>query len=134
MVGGIAEGGDDDKVGIGGIDEDAGDLYGVFKTDVLPGAAGIHGLPHAVAEAAANGVAGAGIDDVGIGGSDLNGADAIYARLFIEDGEPGSAGAGGFPDAALGHAGIEHAGPMAPETAAMRPPWKGPTLRHLRPE
>ena len=57
-----------------------------------------------------NGVAGAGIHDIGIGGSDLDGADAIDARLLVEDGEPGDAGAGGFPDAAQRRAEVERAG------------------------
>ena len=98
------------RLGSAGIDKDVGDLHRVFEADVLPGLAGIGGLPHAVAKAAADGVAGAGIHDVGIGWSDLDGADAIDARLLIEDGKPGHAGAGGLPDAALGRAHIEHAG------------------------
>ena len=77
---------------------------------MLPGFAGVGGLPHAIAEAAADGVAGAGINDIGIGGRDLDGADAIHALLLVEDRVPGDAGAGGFPDAALGHAGVEHTG------------------------
>jgi hypothetical protein len=77
---------------------------------VLPGFAGIGGLPHAVAEAAADGIAGAGINDIRIGGSHLDGADAVDARLLIEDGKPCGAGAGGLPDAALGCAKIIHAG------------------------
>ena len=109
-MGGIAERGDDHQVRIGGIDKDAVDLHRVLEADVLPGLAGIGRLPHAVAEAAADGVAGAGINDVGIGGSDLDGADAIDARLLIEDGEPRHAGAGGLPDAAQRRADVERAG------------------------
>ena len=66
FAGGIAECGDNHEVRIRGVNKDAGDLHGVFQADVLPGAAGISGLPHAVAEAAADGVAGAGINDIGI--------------------------------------------------------------------
>ena len=110
VVCGVAEGGDDHQIGIVGIDQDAVDLHGVLQADVLPGVAGIGGLPHAVAEAAADGIASAGINDVGIGGSDLDRADAIHALLLVEDGEPGHAGAGGFPDAALRRADVEHAG------------------------
>jgi len=76
---------------------------------VLPGGAGVGGLPHAVAEAAADGVACPGVDDVGVGGSDLDGSDAVDAGLLIEDGEPRDAGAGGLPDAALRSTGVEDA-------------------------
>ena len=38
------------------------------------------------AEAALNGVARTCIHDIGIGGSDLNGSDAVDALLLVEDG------------------------------------------------
>ncbi len=115
VVGGVTEGGDDDHIGVGGINQDAVDHHGVFKADVLPGLAGIGGLPHAVAQAAQEGtdhggVTGAGIHDIRIGGNDLNGADGIHAFYLVEDGEPGDAGTGGFPDASLGRARVIHAG------------------------
>src|SRR6185437_10133827 len=113
MVGGIAKRGDEDDVGVGRIDKNAVDLHSVLEADVLPGPAGIGGLPHAIAEAAADGVASAGINDIGIGGSDLDGADAIDARLLIEDGKPHHAGTGSFPDAAQGRADVEHSGAAA---------------------
>ena len=110
VMGGVTESRDDYQIRIGGIDEDAVDLYGVLEPDVLPALAGIGGLPHAVAEAAPDGVAGTGINDVGIGGCDLDGADAVNARLLIKDGEPRHAGAGGLPDAAQWRAEVEGAG------------------------
>src|SRR6185437_12848672 len=63
MVGGIAKRGDEQQVGIGRIDKNAVDLHSVLEADVLPGLTGIGGLPHAVAKAAADGVASAGIND-----------------------------------------------------------------------
>jgi hypothetical protein len=110
VVGGVAESGDDYEIRIGGIDKDAVDLHGVLEPDVLPAFAGIGGLPHAVAEAATDGVAGTCINDVGVGGCDLDGADAVDARLLIKDGEPRDAGAGGLPDAAEWRAEVEGAG------------------------
>ena len=110
VMGGVTESRDDHQIRIGRIDKDAVDLHGVLEPDVPPALAGIGGLPHAVAEAAADGVAGTGINDVGIGGCDLNGPDAIDARLLIKDGEPRHAGAGGLPDAAQWRAEVEGAG------------------------
>ena len=77
---------------------------------MLPCGAGIGRLPYAVAEAAANRIASAGVDDFRIGGSDLDGADAIDAGFLIHDGKPGDAGAGGFPDATQGRPDVERAG------------------------
>ena len=107
---GIPEGGDNHQVVICGIDNNAVDLHRVLEADVLPCCAGIGRLPHPIAQAAPDGVAGSGINDIGIGRSDLDGADAIHAGLLIHDWQPGHAAAGGFPDAAQWRAGIKHAG------------------------
>ena len=110
VMGRVAESRDDHQIRIGGIDKDAVDLHGVLEPDVLPALAGIGRLPHAVTEAAADGVAGTGINDVGIGGCDLDGADAIGARLLIEDRKPRHTRARGLPDAAQWRAEVEGAG------------------------
>jgi len=110
VMGVVTESRDDDEIGVGGVDDDAVNLYGVLEPNMLPGLAGIGGLPHAVAKAAADRVAGTGIDDIGIGWRDLDGADAVDAGLLIEDGGPCDAGAGGLPDAAEWGAEIEGAG------------------------
>jgi len=112
----IAKRGDEHQVGIGGIDHDAGDFHHILEPHVLPAFAGIGRLPHTVAEAAANRVPGSGINDVGIGWSDLDSAEAIHARLLIEDREPGHACAGRLPNAAQRRTHVERAG-IADDTA-----------------
>ena len=107
------------EVGIGRIDEDAVDLHRIFQTDVLPCTARIDGLPHAIAEAAPDGVAGTGIYDICIRRSDLDGADAVDAGLVVEDGVPGHAAAGGLPDAALRRTDVEHASLAAVRAAVL---------------
>src|SRR6185437_12626381 len=69
-VAGVAGGRGEDDVGILGIDDDLIDLGGVGESDMGPGLAGVGGLVHAVAVGAADRVAAAGIDHVGIGRSD----------------------------------------------------------------
>ncbi len=99
---GMAESGDEDDVGIGGMDDDFADGAGIFEAYVFPGFAGIDRFVDAVAlgEIATDaGFAGANVDGVGIGGGDGEGADG--RRFFvIEEGLPGESAIGGFPDAA----------------------------------
>src|SRR5579872_3772402 len=106
---GIAKSRDDHQIRISGVGNDAVDLHRVLESDVLPALAGIGGLPHAVAEAAADGVACAGVNNVGIRGRDLDGADTIYARLLVKNGVPRYATAGGLPDAAQWRAEVKGA-------------------------
>src|SRR5581483_8141692 len=99
---GVAEGRDEDDVGIARVHDDAGDVARVVEADVRPGLTGVHGFIHPVAEgdvAANAGFAGADVDDVGIGRRHGNAADG-RDRLLIEERNPGDAGVGGFPDAA----------------------------------
>jgi hypothetical protein len=107
-----AEGGDVDAVGIGGIDGDAADAVSWAQADELPGAAGVGGLVHAAAVGglrAGIGLAGADVDDVGIGGRDGDGADGLH-RFMVEDGAPGAAGVVGLPHAAADRAHVEGVG------------------------
>src|SRR5207237_6631279 len=64
---------------------------------------------HAVAERTPNGIARAGIYDIGIGRRHLYRADAVDVGELIEDREPCHAGASGFPNAADGRPDVEHA-------------------------
>src|SRR5580698_514479 len=57
VVSGVAKGRDDHQLGICGVDDDAVDLHGVLEPDVLPALTGVARFPHAVSEAAADGIA-----------------------------------------------------------------------------
>ncbi len=82
----------------------------------MPGLAGVGGFEHADAVgvlAADVGLAGADVDDVGIGGSDgdgSDGADGDAGGGIVGDGEPGAAGVFGLPDAAADGAHVEGVG------------------------
>ena len=106
----VAHGGDVGDVGVFGVDLDGADLLGVGKAHVLPGLAGVGGLvdPVAVGGVAAKvGLAHAGVDDVGVGVRDGDGADGAELDLFIGDGEPVHAAVGGLPDASAGGTHVE---------------------------
>ena len=95
---------------IGRVDHHASDLTRGFETDVRPGLAGIGGLEHADAVgvlAADVGLAGADVDDVGIGRSHGDGADGADGNAFVGDGKPGAAGVLGLPHAAADRAEIK---------------------------
>ena len=80
----------------------------VLLPDVLPGLAGVGGFVDAVAGldvAADVGLAGADVDDVGIGRGDGEGADGL-GGLVVEDRLPVDAAVAGFPDAARGNGGV----------------------------
>src|SRR5204862_6670369 len=81
----------------------------VLKADVRPRLTDIDRFVHAVAERALHRVTSAGIYDIRIGRSHLNGADAVHVCELIEDREPRHAGASGFPNAAGGRPDVEHA-------------------------
>jgi hypothetical protein len=91
-----------DEVGVLGMDAHARDVARVLQADVLPGPAGIGGLPHAVAvrDVAAHGLlAGADVDHVGVPLGDGHGADRA-AEEAVRDVLPGVAAVLGLPHAA----------------------------------
>ena len=99
----MALGGDEEAIGIFGIDDDVGDLLGVAQAEMLPGVAGVGGLVNAVAGGeigTAQAFAAADVNDVGIGGRDGDGADGA-GGLGVEDRDPGVAEVGGLPDSAV---------------------------------
>ena len=109
---GVAEGGDEEAVGIARVDEDGGDLLGVAESEVTPGLAGVGGLVHAVADGeigALESFAAAHVDGVGVGGGEGDGADGA-GGLVVEDGLPGAAEVVGLPDAAVVDADVEDVG------------------------
>ncbi len=109
---GVAQGGDVDAVGVGGIHHDAADAVGGGEADAAPGLAGVGGLVHAVAVGifrADVGLAGADVDDVGVGGGNGDGADGLH-RLGVEDRVPGAAGVVGLPHPAAHRAEVEGVG------------------------
>jgi hypothetical protein len=92
----VAEGGDEELVGIFGVDFDVGDHLEVAEAEMDPGFAGVGGLLNAVAGGevgADDACAGADIDDVGVGGGDGDGADGA-GGLVVEE-FPGGAEVGG---------------------------------------
>ena len=107
---GVADGGDEGLVRVGGIDADGGDLAGVAQAAELPGFARIDGL----VDAAADGDVGAdlgractGVDDVGIGLRDLYRAHGAERNLSVGKVGPEVAGVRGAPDAAAHGAHVE---------------------------
>src|ERR1019366_6872497 len=91
-------------VGVALVDEDFGDVLGVFEPHVLPGAAGVGALVDAVA--IADGALGfvltsAQPDGIGVVRVDGDAAQRVGAAV-IEDGIEGDAAIGGFPEAAGG--------------------------------
>ena len=92
---------------------DGGDLADVAQSGERPGLAGIGGFVDAAADgdiAADLGRAGAGVDHVGVGERDFDGAHGAERNLSIGDVDPVVAGVGGLPDAAAGGAHIEGVG------------------------
>jgi hypothetical protein len=78
-----------------------------------PGLARIHGFEHADAVgilAADVGLAGAHVNNVGVGGRHRNGADGTDRNAFVGDGKPGTAGVFGLPHAAANGTGIKGVG------------------------
>src|SRR5205807_6734310 len=98
----VAEGGDIDDVGVGGVDDDAADVLRVPQAHVLPGLAAVGRFVDAVAPGdavAGVGLAGADPDHVGVRFGDGHVAER-NRRLALEDGRPGGAIVDGLPQAA----------------------------------
>ena len=98
----VAERGDVDDVRILRVDDDAADALGFLQPDVLERLAGVGRLVDAGAERRALAVvrlAGADVDDVGVGRRDRDVADR-RDRVLVEDRRPGRAVVGRLPDAA----------------------------------
>ncbi len=84
------------------MDYDRADVASVFEADVGPGFSCVGGFVNAIAErniSADTGFAGAGVNYVGIGISNGNGADRGDG-LLVKERIPGDATVGCFPDAA----------------------------------
>src|SRR5713226_6966473 len=91
---------------------------------MAPGSPGVDGFVDAVAfvdAAAGDQVTCANVNDVGIGGGDLDRTDRRHHGDRIENWVPGLAGADGLPDAAQRQAGVEHSG-LAHSAADRRDP------------
>jgi hypothetical protein len=112
----VAESGDVDAVGVGGIDGDLADLTGFGEADVMPGLAGVSGFEDtdAVGVLAADvGLAGADVDDVRIRGCDgdrSDRADGDAGERIVGDGEPGAACVFGLPETTADRAHVEGVG------------------------
>ncbi len=93
--------GDENHIGVPGVDQDACDVLGVVEAAVLPAPAAVGAAVQAVAEAdvaAADVLAGAHPDHVGVARVEGDAADRVGA-LVVEDRGPGRAAVGGLPDA-----------------------------------
>ena len=104
---GMAQGGDIDDIGVGGMNADARNGLRVGEAGVFPGAAGVGGLVDAIAlhdVAAQFGFAHPDVDRIGIGLGDRDGADGGAMDLAIGDRAPGGAAVGSLPEAAPGGA------------------------------
>ncbi len=103
--------GDQDDVQIVRVHEDGRDLLRALEADVTPGASGIGGFIHSVAQPVEEGlyVACADVNHVGVRRCHLDGTDGRNGPNRIEDGKPRFSRAGRFPDAARRRAGVEHA-------------------------
>ncbi len=98
------QGGDPGDVGIGRMEDDAGDVLGAVEPHVGPGLAGVERAVDAVADRGAVAqvpLAGAHPDDVRVPLEDGDGADRVH-RLVVEDRQPGEAAVPRLPDAARG--------------------------------
>ena len=110
---GMALGGDENTVGIFGIDEDRGDLLGVAEIfEMRPRFSGVGGFVDAVARGkigALQSFAAADVNDVGVGRRNGESTDGA-GGLIVEDGIPGVAEVGGLPDAAVDGRHVENVG------------------------
>ncbi len=104
---GAAQGGHQHDVGIVRVHPERADVLGVLEADMLPRFPGVGGLVDAVAhvDRAAHhaDVAGAEVNDIGIGQGDSHRADG-RDRHGIGNGRPDHAAVDGFPKAAAGRA------------------------------
>ena len=92
----MAEGANDNDVGIAGIDDDRIDVADIVKADANPSSAGIGGFVHTVAGSL---LAGADVNGTGIRRRECDGADRSDA-LRVKDRFPYLAAVGGLPNAA----------------------------------
>ena len=109
---GVAGDGDEDAVGVAGIDGDLADLLAVAEAEVGPGFAAVGGFVDAVAGGEVGALqtfAAADVKGLGIAIGDGNGADGA-GGLVVPDAVPGGSGVGGLPDAAVDCAKIEGCG------------------------
>src|SRR5579884_1467543 len=96
----VAQRRDVDHVRVRGMDADLGDVANLGKAQMLPGRAGVGGLPHAVAvrDVAADGrLAHADVDHVRVGRGDGDGADRRALEEAVGDVLPVDAAVGGLP-------------------------------------
>ena len=99
----VAEGGDEDDVGIGRVDGDASDLLRLDESHGCPGLPRIARLVDAVTlgEVASHaGLAHAGVDDVGVRLGDGERADRAGPEVAVRHRQPGDAAVLGLPDTA----------------------------------
>ena len=109
---GMAEHGGENSIGIARIDGQRGDLLAVAQAEMSPGLSGVGRFVDSVANGevgAMQAFAAGDINNVGIGGSDGDGADRLRG-FVVEDRSPGAAVVVGFPDAAVDLAHIEDIG------------------------
>ncbi|GBD16679.1 hypothetical protein HRbin26_01582 [bacterium HR26] len=107
---GMAERRHVDDVRVARVDHDLADVAGVGEPAVDPGTAGIRGLVDAIAVGdvvADAGLAGADIDDVGVGFRHRDGTDSGGAEEAVGDVAPGHPAVGRLPDPASAGAEVE---------------------------
>ena len=100
---GMAEHGDEETIGVLGIDDDLRNLLAVAQAEMRPGLAGVGGFVDAVAGrqvGALQAFAAADVDDVRIRWRQRDRADRA-GRLVVEDRNPGASVVGRLPDAAV---------------------------------
>ena len=133
---GVAQRGYKNDVWIRRMHDQLADVPRIFQPDIRPGLAAVVRTIDAIAKgniSADAGLAGAGINNIGIGFGNSNGADGRNT-LLIEKRIPGNAAIIGFPDSAgdCAHVvGVGLAGDAG--TAKARPPRNGPIRRHFIP-
>ncbi len=103
-----ALGGYEHRVGVFGVDGDAGNMLGAFQPHFLPGFAGvgrfIYPIPVVGHDAPGRMLAHAHVNDVGIAFRHSDGAHRAGGKKAVGDVFPGEAHIGGFPHAASGGA------------------------------
>ncbi len=125
----MAKHGDEDALGVLGIDDDGGNLLAVAQAGVLPSPAAVGGFVDSISGreiGALEPFAAADVDDVGVGRGHSDAADGA-SGLVVEDRLPGAAGVGGLPNTAVVDADVKqvrpagHAGRAVGAPAAKRP-------------
>ena len=109
---GMAEGGDEDPVGVLGVHDDHGNLLGVAQAQVLPGLAAVRGAVDAVAGGEVGPLqafAAAHVDHLRIRRRHGDGPDRT-GRLVVEDRRPDPAVVVAAPHPAVVHADVEDVG------------------------